>query len=195
MYNSVLAQERPPFNNLNISEDSVFILEAYQSYVDSINQIITSIDIIYEANPERIDLMAIIEDAKKAIPLPNREWPKNVTTSINIIRDESGKIIFYAESPFSESGDWYIEYKYLIDTETKKPLAFIRLANFFNSICSDDAVFEKSIYYFSKKGKIMSKSYSLKNSKGDSLEDKDCWFNYDHEYKIEFSLDKILNKI
>lgn len=187
----LFGQNRTAFNNLNIPEDSIIVLNQFSNYIDSIDQIIESTDKFILQNESSVELMAIIESASKPISLPDRQWPDDVTTSINVIRNDLGKITYYAEYPVSESGDWEIGYQHFIDGKTGQTLAFRRLANFFNSECTSGVTKESSIYYFSANKKLIGKKYSIVNAENRNLSKELCFFPYDIEYRIALTANEL----
>ena len=179
-----LAGQERTFNNVQISEDSTFGLSENKERVSELDNLIKSTQDFILQNKEKVELMAITTPASKPFALPDREWPDDVTTSINLLRGESGNPTYYAAYPISESGDWFIGYRYYFNESTGQVVAFERLANFFNSICVSGVAKELSTYYFSTDGKLIAKSYSVKDSDGNDLNNKECYFNYDNEYQI-----------
>ncbi len=188
------AQERE-LNNLGISEDTTFRIHGFETYIDSLDIIINSTEEFIYSNEDKVELMAIIEDSNKPIPLPNREWPDNVSTSINMLRNDKNEITYYAEYPTSESGDWSIGYQYLINGASKKVISFRRIANFFNSECASGVVKEQSTYYFSTNQKLIGKSYSLLNQENKDLTHELCFFSYDYEYQIAKNLSSLVKNL
>jgi len=49
--------------------------------------------------------------------IKNAHWPDEIEYTYNILKGPSGKIIFIAQIPYSESGDWDIEYKHYFDEQ------------------------------------------------------------------------------
>ncbi len=181
---SVFAQKREVFNNLNIPEDTVIeATNAHRPYVESITAEVKKIDDLISTNQDQVELMAITYGSDKPVKVINREWPDRVVVSINILRRPNGQLYYYAEYPMSESGDWDIGYSHYFDSEGNV-IAFRRIANFFNSECTDGVAKERSIYTFDKEFYLTSKSYQLTNSDGEDISRRACWFNYDYEYTI-----------
>ncbi len=188
----ILAQDRI-LNNLAIQEDSTFGLDQQKALVNRLNDLVESTQDFIVGNEDKVELMAIVGNSNKPISLPDKEWPENVTTSINIIRSKLGAITYYAEFPTSESGDWFIGYRYYFDESSGVILVFQRVANFFNSTCQSGLAKELSTYYFSTTGEILAKSYSLVNNDGEDLASKLCFFPYDYKYDVVKSSDDILD--
>lgn len=188
---SLFAQERV-FNNLGVSEDTTFGLSEQSKRIKQLDSIIVSTQKFISEKEDEVELMAIVGNSTEPISLPDRQWPENVTTSINIIRAEDGSLKYYSEYPSSESGDWFLGYRYYFDQSKGKVLVFERMANFFNNECSSGVAKELSTYYFSSAGELIAKSYSLVNNDGDDLTEKLCFFPYDYEYEIAKSAMELL---
>ena len=92
-----------------------------------------AIDEYLSKHQKEIILLAKVPGKKKLIHVLNGKWPDEVEYSYNILKDKSGHIIFIMESPFSESGDWDIEYHHYFD-ENGKTYAFSREESIFTNI-------------------------------------------------------------
>jgi len=126
-------------------------------------------------------------------------FPDSVETTYNILKDNLGRIIYIMESPYSESGDWNIEYKNYFDTNGQL-FSFERIAGFFNSECTtdtDDPAHEKLVEYFDRNEKLVDSVYTLMDNNKNPLKRSSCTFNYDFPYKIIHRLKDYLkaNKI
>ena len=177
------AQTRDAFNNLNIKEDSVLVSSDPQLSTDRL-LIISKIDTLIKTHPEKAEVLALVDLARPPVKVLKDKWPAGVMVSINILRDTKGKIIYYAEFPKSESGDWFIGYHYYFD-ETGNTLAFKRVASFFNSECSASVVLEQSLYFFKIDLSLIEKQYKLSDKSGNDLKKNLCYFPYDYPYVIK----------
>ena len=122
---NLLAQERI-FNNLNIAEDATFGLSEFEERIEQLSKIINVTQDFISENQEKVELMAIVGTSTEPISLPDRQWPDDITTSINVIRSENGNLTYYAEYPSSQSGDWFIGYRYYLHSTTGKVIAFLK---------------------------------------------------------------------
>lgn len=122
----------------------------------------------------------------------NKQWPDEIEYTYNIYRDEPGKIIFIAETPFSESGDWAIVYKHYFDDEGNT-FVFIEQQSIFDDEVKGGIVRELLVNYYGdsfKKlkqiNKITDADYlPIKRSRGD--------FDFrDDEYDIYKNLNDCL---
>lgn len=188
---SLKSQSRPAFNGLGIAEDSIIsTLQEQVLFVRNLTDHLEAVDIYLKDNLDSLKLMAITSLAKKPVEVLNREWPEEMITSINFLENEDGKIYYYAEYPFSESGDWSIGYQHYFDDQGRL-FAFKRTASFFNSECSGGAVFEESVYIFNQSSELISKSYRLENNKGEDLSRSNCYFPYDYPFQIHRSRESL----
>jgi hypothetical protein len=62
----------------------------------------------------RKDLIFLIklEGKKNLVKVKEGDWPDNTEYIYTILRDPAGKILSIEQSPYSQSGDWYIECKH-----------------------------------------------------------------------------------
>src|ERR1700749_1752576 len=56
-----------------------------------------------------------LEGKKKLIRAKNENWPDDTEYIYNVLKDGSGKIILTEQIPYSQSGDWYVEWKHYFD--------------------------------------------------------------------------------
>lgn len=178
------SQDRKLFNNLQISEDSVYKNVSNIKMISDLRGRIIEIDEHISLNTEQLELLAITTDSEQPVKVVNGEWPENTEVSVNLLRDQDGNVIFYAEYPFSRSGDWAIGYEYYADALNGNIYGFRRTANFFNSVCVDGVLQEESIYYFDKDFILIGKEYSLTDTDENPISGTHCYFPYDYEYFI-----------
>jgi len=190
--NMLLAQGRDSFNNLNIKEDTTFISITSNDLIDDTKKKIDSVEAYYAINEKKIELMALTSDSAEPVSVTDDAWPENTIVSINVLRDEKGQIIFYAEYPFSESGDWFIAYEYFADKVSGHIYGFKRTASFFNSMCTDGVLNEKSIYFFNADFALIGKEYSLTDSNNKPINPVSCYFPYDYDYIIPKNIHKLI---
>ncbi|HEU5291304.1 MAG TPA: hypothetical protein VFU05_11705 [Cyclobacteriaceae bacterium] len=185
------AQVRNSFNNLNIKEDSILASTNSQLSAQTFSST-AKIDGLIKSNPEKLELFAILEQSETPVKVLTEEWPAGVIVSINILRDSQGKIIYSAEYPTSESGDWAIGYHHYFD-ENGNTFAFKRAANFFNTECTQGIAKEQSLYFFKANLSLIEKRYGLSDENGNDLSKKKmCFFNYDYEYLIRSNNKELL---
>jgi hypothetical protein len=143
-------------------------------------------------HPREVILLAKVPKKKESVRIKNEHWPEDVEYSYNVLKDGKGKIIFIAQIPFSESGDWHITYSYYFDNNGKL-YCFERFTGFFNSGCTDDAAHETIGKYYDEKFKLISQFYRLTDSKNKPLNKNKCVLNYDFkDYKIYKNVDECL---
>ena len=110
-----------------------------------------------------------------------------------MIRNKAGQIIYIAEYPECESGDWNLIYENYFDTNGNL-IAFIRKCSFFNGECAE-IVHEKSDYYYNLKHELKNKRLTkLQMEIKKALDFKKCVFNYRYDYKKYTTLSDYLNK-
>jgi hypothetical protein len=185
-------QPRKPFNNLNISEDSIYLSPNNKDLIGKLNEKIAWIDGYVINNENELELSALTSDSSDPVRVVNGEWPDNTIVSINVLRDQQDNVIYYAEYPFSQSGDWSIGYEYYAHADDGNIYGFRRTANFFNSMCEDGVLQEESVYYFDKDFILIEKDYSLTNTDGNSVMGTNCYFPYDYEYVIPENINELL---
>jgi len=89
----------------------------------------------------------------------------------------------YIEIPFSESGDYYNEYKYIFNTKGELKL-LIRKSSFFNSVCTEEILTEVEVFTI-ESDRLVKKEYDIRDHNGKVIEDTtNCIFNYRFKYPV-----------
>ena len=138
-------------------------------------------------------VFARVHNSKRLLPIKNGNFPEDVETSFNVLKNNNGRIIYIFESPTSESGDWDISYRSYYDT-SGKIFAFERQEHFFNSECTEGAAHELLVKYFDKQGAVISSQYSLRDDQKKALDSKRCSYPYDKPYVISKDLNSYLTR-
>ncbi len=187
--------EKLPINNLKVSEDSFInptadnekLLEGYKKIISDLEKI--------RSDASRIELYAKMVKSDSLIKVPNNDsWPEDTEISYNLLRGSNGGIVYFAEYPMSESGDWSIGYRYYFN-DKGNTIIFIRESNFFNSECTDGVAKELSCYSFDSSFNLIAKDYELKSSDGKNLVNSRCYFPYHYEYIIESNSNELISKL
>jgi hypothetical protein len=124
----------------------------------------------------------------------NENWPEIIETTYNVWKNEKGNIVKIGEFPFSESGDWEIEYEHYFD-QNEKTYAFERNTNFFNNLCAEGVAYEKIIEFYNLDFNKVGRNYSLTDKNKTKLKKENCEMNYDFPFEIYNILKNYLNKI
>ncbi len=104
-----------------------------------------------------------------------------LSASYNLIRYKSGEMMYVAEFPYAESGDWENIYESVFDIEGNL-LKFIRKSSF---VEGDRLISEKSEYYYNKRHELIKKTYEIKDHKNQPIEDiSGIDFKYRFPYEI-----------
>jgi hypothetical protein len=178
---------------LQIVEESVFEIKTpeLKDVLSNFKALSSDIDKIYNKDTTRIELFLQLEQDGLIDKVQNfNNVPESLYASYNIIKGKSGHIVYIAEYPFSESGDWNLIYENYFD-ENGNLLAFVRKCSFFNSECAE-IVHEKSEYYCNTKHELIKKTFDIKDGKNKTLDFKKCVFNYRFEYKSYLTLSDFL---
>jgi hypothetical protein len=162
--------------------------EALQGEVVRLVERKAFIDTLISHNKLQVEVLVQQPDSEKLIVVVNEEFPEEVERTFNIWRDSDGRIVFIGEYPYSESGDWYIEYKHYFN-EAGETFAFERITNFFNSICTDGVAREVILDFYDSNFRKLHQVYSLTDMDANKLNKEECGFPYDYPYVFSQSLD------
>lgn len=149
------------------------------------------IDTFLNHSKDKLVVLAKLVDKDELIQIKNGNFPDNVETTFNILKDSLGELITASEFPFSESGDWNIILTHYFDKDGKT-FAFERQTNFFNSICTDGIAYETRTEFYNSDFQVIEKMYRLVDEKNKTLQKDSCQFPYDYEYKVSADIDKYL---
>jgi hypothetical protein len=132
----------------------------------------------------------------QAVPLPvhNSNYPKQIEAIYQVCQDSLGHIVYLAESPFSESGDWDIVYRSYYDAQGRI-FAFERTAGFFNSTCTQGALYETMIKFFDAQGQVLATEHSYQDENGKAIQNKPCDFPYNFPYEVVTDVETYCRKI
>jgi hypothetical protein len=147
-----------------------------------------TIDTLFYHKKEKIEVLVKLVDNDELVKISNGNFPENIETTFNILRDSLGKIITISEFPFSESGDWNIILTHYFDKDGKT-FAFERQTNFFNSICTDGVAYETLTEFYNNNFQLIDKDYQLVDEKDNNLQKDSCQFPYDFDYKVLADID------
>lgn len=176
-----------------ITEESNFNLKSSDlpSILKTFNSISKQVDNVYQKDTFKLELYLQLDKEELIKRVPNYDdTPESFYASYNLIRNKTGQIIYIAEYPASESGDWNLIYENYFD-ENGNLIAFIRKCSFFNGECAE-IVHEKSEYYYNLKHDLIKKTYEITDGDKKPLNYKDCVFNYRYDYKIYKTLTEYL---
>lgn len=107
----------------------------------------------------------------------NQNFPENVETTYNILKDEQGRIIYIAEFPESLSGDWTLELKHYFSSNGKL-IGFEKRLAYFNDDCTDGVVIEKITELYDDNFRVIRTEKKLTDNKMNKLEERDCGHAY-----------------
>lgn len=151
-------------------------------------------DTLFSRSTNKLIVFAKITGKEKPVEIKNGDFPENVEVSYNLLKDKSGNTVLIKEFPFSESGDWDISYTHYFD-ENGNTYAFQRKTKFFDSTCTEDVAVETIVQFYSNNFQLLDKSYKLLDDKNRKLEKDKCQPEYDLDYNIYSTRDKLLELI
>lgn len=150
------------------------------------------IDTLFKSNANEIKVFALIEGDQIPREIYDQDFPDNIVTTFNLLRDSTGRVITISEFPFSQSGDWHIELTHYFDNQGNT-FAFERQTNFFNSICAEIA-FETVTEYYDSDFNRLDSIYTLIDGDNKELKRDGCQFPYDYEYSVSMDSDNYLKR-
>jgi hypothetical protein len=149
------------------------------------------IDTLFSHGKNNIEVFVKLTDKTDLNPFKDTVLPDETETSFNILRDSLKHIVAIIESPYSQSGDWFLTLTHYFD-KNGQTFAFERQTNFFNSGCTEGVAYETTTEYYDSDFKLIRKEYKLVDEKGKNLNRDSCSFMHDYDYKVLVGVDKYL---
>jgi hypothetical protein len=113
-----------------------------------------SIDKYIRSHRKAVITLVKIPGKTELVIVKNEQWPDEVEYTYSVYKDGSGEIIFIAQTPFSESGDWNVVYKHYFDGDGNT-CAFSKLESLFDDGVKGGIVRELLTNYYDKNFKIL----------------------------------------
>jgi hypothetical protein len=135
-----------------------------------------------------------VPNQEMPVPVKNRDYPKKFEAMYQVCQDSAGHIVYLAESPFSETGDWDIVYRSYYDARGRI-FAFERTAGFYNSTCTTGPLYENLTRFFNTQGQVVATEQTYTDEKGVAIKDKPCDFPYNFPYEVVTDVQAYCRKI
>jgi hypothetical protein len=153
-----------------------------------------NIDNLESQNKLKLEVF-VKEPNKETLTLViNENWPEIIETTYNVWKNENENIVKIGEFPFSESGDWEIEYEHYFDKKGRT-FVFERNTSFFNSICAEGIAYEKITEFYNLDFNRIDRNYSLIDKNKTELKKENCEMNYDFPFEVYNNLKNYQNEI
>jgi hypothetical protein len=160
---------------LNPKQDN---LTNHISLIDSVSLKLAAkkeaIDHYIETHTKQVIVLVKVPGNKNLLAVKNDRWPDEIEYTYDIYKNQAEKIIFIAQIPFSESGDWDIVYKHYFD-EQGNTFAFCKQESIFNDDVKGSIVraillnyYDENFNKVSQITKLTDKDYrTIKKNKND----------------------------
>lgn len=139
----------------------------------------------YEYNHRKeMTVFIKLEGKKKLIRAKNENWPDYTEYIYNVLKDESGKIILTEQIPYSQSGDWYVEWKHYFDANGNI-FAFSKRETVFDNGVKGGVAVEESLKYYDSNFKVVGQTSRLTDKDEKTLNRNKNEFNFrDDKFNI-----------
>ena len=135
-----------------------------------------------------------VPDQATPVAVVNRRYPKKFEAIYQVYQDSGGHIVYLAESPYSETGEWDIVYRSYYDTRGRI-FAFERTAGFYNSDCTAGALYEHLTSFYDPKGRVISTERSYTDENNKPIRNIPCAFPYNFPYEVVTDVQAYCRKI
>ena len=142
----------------------------------------TAIDQYIAKHDKELIVLVKVPGKNVLVRVKNEHWPEEIECTYNILRNQLGKVIFIAQVPYSESGDWEILYKHYFD-EKGNTYAFSKEESIFNDNVNGGVIKETLLKYYDDQYKTISQINTLTDKKGQAVkENKNAYDFRQFEY-------------
>jgi hypothetical protein len=131
------------------------------------------IENLITSNEDRLIVLVKVFEQETLKKVINQQWPENIETTFNILKNQNGQIIYIGEFPTSQSGDWSLEVKHYF-TDNGQLIAFEKRLAYFNRECTDGAVIERVIEFYDNDFKVIKTSKKLEDNNGKKMNEEKC---------------------
>ncbi len=115
----------------------------------------------YEYNHRKnIVFLVKISGKKGLLKVKEGDWPDDTEFIYSLLKDEAGKIILITQSPYSQSGDWYIECKHYFNSKGKT-FAFSKKETVFDDRVKGEVAMETFLRFYNDRFDVIEKDYRL----------------------------------
>jgi hypothetical protein len=133
----------------------------------------TEIDKLVSVKKEALLIFVRTTAKENAQQVFGRNWPDNIVTTYNICKNSNDRVVFLAEFPFIESGDWNFEFRHyfaddghLIATETR--------ISYFSQGCEDKLIRLTETNLYDANFEVTLSSTAITDKDGKVMTDLDC---------------------
>lgn len=123
------------------------------------------------AKKDKLIVLVRIKGEEKTQVVKNENWPENIETTFNVLKNEAGQVIYVAEFPTSESGDWTLELKHFFN-DAGETFIFQKRLTYFNDDCGNGVVIDTQTDVFGKGFSYIGTLKQLVDGKGIPIADR-----------------------
>ncbi|GCC50666.1 hypothetical protein SanaruYs_08840 [Chryseotalea sanaruensis] len=135
-----------------------------------------------EVEKSKIIVLVKVKGQSELKIVINENWPRDIETTYNILKNEQGQIIYVGEFPISESGDWNLELMHYF-SQNGQLIAFEKRLSYFNEECTDGAVDETVIELYDSNFKVIKLTKKQTDNEGKELKVNYCEHGYDWTFE------------
>ncbi len=153
----------------------------------------TAIDKYIAGHSKNLIVLVKVPGKKNLIRVINEKWPDEVECTYNIMTGQSGKVIFIDKVPYSESGDWNVEYKHYFDVDGNT-YSFSKEESVFDDGVKGGVVRFMLLKYYERNFKTLNEIIRLTDKDGKLIKRDKADFDFpDYKYTIYNNVDACLN--
>jgi len=140
---------------------------------------------------DRIIVLAKVKGQSELINVTGKDFPKETETAYNVLKNQSGQIIYIGEFPTSESGDWTLGLRHYFG-DNGHLIAFVKVLTYFNEECTNKGVVERIAELYDNDFRIIQTTKSLMDYKGRELDSIKCGHTYKWDFDKKASVDEFV---
>ena len=158
--------------------------------VPSIIKYVADIDSLIQRNPKRLEMFAKIHGKTPLVVVrKGADWPEETEVSYNVFRDRAGHVVYFCETPTSESGDWNMVCEHYFNSDGDV-LLYRYFVSGFNSDCTEILRQEFKLF-FDSNFNLIGKESALTDKDFKPISAEGCEFNYKFPFQVYPEIDDL----
>lgn len=125
-----------------------------------------------QSNKKNIAVFVKIKGLSTPQRVINEQWPENIESTYNILKNPLGQVIYFAEFPQSESGDWVYSIKHFFNQG--QTISIETRISFFNEDCGNGPITEILTELYLNNFKLHATVKQLRDSKDNTISGSLC---------------------
>ena len=154
-----------------------------QPTAQTIGKYAASVDSAMQKDTTRFHFCAKVTSKQSLVRVRSRrDWPEETEVSYCAFFDRAGHLVYFCQSPVSESGDWHMLCEHYFNADGAVLLMSYSVSGF-NSECVD-VMRQETRLFFDTNFNLIGKESSLTDQESRPISGEGCEFNYKFPFTV-----------